>query len=43
MIENLRKGSGAWGTRVAVVVEFLAYSGMRIKSEAVLVTWEDVD
>lgn len=43
LVENLRKGSGAWGQRVADLVEFLAYSGMRIRSEAIWVTWEDVD
>ncbi len=43
LIENLRKNSGAWGDRVADLVEFLAYGGMRIYSEAAFVTWEDVD
>lgn len=43
LVENLRKKSGGWGPRVADLVEFLAYSGMRIKSEALLVKWEDVD
>jgi integrase len=43
LVENLRKRSGGWGPRVADLVEFLAYSGMRINSEAVLVTWEDID
>ena len=43
LVENLRKGSGAWGQRVADTVEFLAYSGMRIRSEAIWVTWVDVD
>ncbi len=43
LLENLRKGSGAWGPRVADLVEFLAYGGMRIRSEAIRVTWADVD
>jgi integrase len=43
LVENLRRASGGWGPRVADLVEFLAYSGMRIRSEAIWVTWEDVD
>lgn len=43
LVENLRKGSGGWGPRVADLVEFLAYSGLRIHSEAIWVTWDDVD
>lgn len=43
LIENLRKKIGGWGPRVADLVEFLAYSGLRINPEAVLVNWEDVD
>ena len=43
LLENLRKNSGAWSDRVADLVEFLAYGGMRIYSEAAFVTWEDVD
>jgi integrase len=43
LIENIRKPSGAWGERTASLVEFLAYGGMRIRSEAAWVTWEDVD
>ena len=43
LIENLRKKSGGWGPRVADLVQFLAYSGLRINSEAVFVTWEDID
>ena len=34
LVENLRKGSGVWGERVADMVEFLAYSGLRARSEA---------
>jgi len=43
LIKNLRKKSGGWGPRVADLAAFLAYSGLRINSEAVLVTWEDID
>jgi integrase len=43
MVENIRKRSGGWGPRDADLVEFLAYGGMRIHSEAQWVTWEDVD
>jgi integrase len=43
LVDNMRKHSGGWGDRVADLVEFLAYGGMRVYSEAVLVTWADVD
>ena len=43
MVANLRKDSGGWGPRIGDLVEFLAYSGMRIASEAIWVNWEDVD
>jgi integrase len=43
LVENMRSNSGAWGARVAELVEFLAYSGMRIYSEAAFVAWEDID
>jgi len=43
LVDNLRKGSGPWGSRVGDLVEFLAYGGMRVRSEAVLVAWDDVD
>jgi integrase len=43
LVENIRKHSGAWGERVASLVEFLAYGGMRVHSEAAWVTWEDID
>lgn len=43
LVENLRNKSGGWGPRVADLVEFLAYSGTRIKSEALRVKWADVD
>ena len=39
LVENLRKKSGGWGPRVADLIEFLAYSGLRIRSEALWVTW----
>ncbi len=43
LVENMRKNSGGWGDRVADLVEFLAYGGMRIYSEAAWVVWDDVD
>jgi integrase len=43
LVENLRMRSGAWGLRVADMVEFLTYSGLRVRSEAIWVTWKDVD
>lgn len=43
LVANIRTKSGGWGDRVADLIEFLAYGGMRIYSEAVLVKWEDVD
>lgn len=43
LVTNIRTKSGGWGQRAADLVEFLSYGGMRIKSEAVWVTGEDVD
>ena len=43
LVAKLRKDSGGWGPRIGDLVEFLAYGGMRIASEAVWVTWEDID
>lgn len=43
IVQNVRQKSGGWGPRAADLVEFLAYGGMRINSEALWVTWEDVD
>ena len=43
LMANIRTKSGAWGARVGDLVEFLASSGMRSNSEAVWVTWDDVD
>ena len=37
LVANLRKDSGGWGPRIGDLVEFLAYGGMRIASEAVWV------
>jgi len=37
------KQSGSWGARAANLVEFLAYSGTRLYTEANWVNWEDVD
>ena len=43
LIANIRRRSGGWGPRDGDLVEFLAYSGLRTKSEAVWVTGEDID
>lgn len=43
LIENVRTRSGAWGARVGDLVEFLAYGGFRVHSEAIWITWEDID
>ena len=43
LVANLRQKSGGWGPRVADLIEFLAYSGLRIRSEALWVTWDDID
>lgn len=43
LVENIRSESGGWGRGAAELVEFLAYSGMRINSEARWVKWEDID
>ena len=37
------KSSGSWGTKAAALVEFLAYSGTRLYTEATWVSWEDID
>jgi integrase len=43
LVANVRKNSGGWGHKAADLIEFLAYSGLRIGSEAVWVNWEDID
>jgi integrase len=43
LVENLRKRSGGWSPRIGDLIEFLAYSGLRIRSEALWVNWEDID
>lgn len=43
LVANIRLKSGGWGPRIEDLIEFLAYSGMRIRSEAIWVTWNDVD
>ncbi len=43
LVANVRRRSGGWGPRDADLVEFLAYTGLRINSEAVWVTGEDID
>ena len=43
LVANLRMNSGGWGRRIGDLIEFLAYGGMRINSEALMVTWKDID
>src|SRR5580704_274339 len=43
VVANVREHSGAWGERVGNLIEFLAYSGVRIKSEAHWIVWGDLD
>jgi integrase len=42
LVETLRRGEGQ-GPAFADLVEFLAYSGLRIRSEAIWVCWEDIE
>ena len=42
MVDAVRDGS-SWGPKAADLVEFLAYSGLRLYTEAQWVTWGDVD
>lgn len=43
LVDNVRSGSGQWGEPAGDLIEFLAYTGLRIKSEARWVEWADVD
>lgn len=43
LVENVRAKSGGWARRTGDLIEFLAYSGLRVNSEARWVTWEDID
>ena len=43
LVANIRAHGGGYGGRVGDLIEFLAYSGMRIHSEAAWVMWQDVD
>ena len=43
LVGNLRMRSGGWGPRDSRLLEFLAYSQLRIHCEAVCVSWEDID
>jgi integrase len=43
LIVELRKTSPRWGDAAADLVEFLAYSGVRLKTEARWIHWGDVD
>ena len=42
LLAVIRNGS-SWGPDAADLIEFLAYSGTRLYTEALWVTWEDVD
>lgn len=42
LVELMRKAN-SWGPKAADLVEFLAYSGTRIFTEARWITWDDVD
>jgi integrase len=42
LVTLIRDGS-SWGPKAAELIEFLAYSGLRLYTEAQWVTWEDVD
>ena len=42
LIQEINAG-GSWGQRSGELVEFLAYSGLRLYTEAKHLTWEDVD
>ncbi len=43
MVASIRRRSGGWGHKAGDLVEFLAYSGLRLYTEAQWVKWEDVD
>lgn len=43
LVLHIRGSEGSWGPKAADLVEFLAYSGTRLYTEAQWVTWEDVD
>lgn len=42
LLDVVRSGS-SWGPDAADLIEFLAYSGARLYTEALWVTWGDVD
>ncbi|MEI7935210.1 MAG: site-specific integrase [Verrucomicrobiota bacterium] len=42
IIDHVRNGS-SWGPKAADLLEFLAYGGMRLYTEAQWVTWGDID
>jgi integrase len=43
LLAEIRLNSGGWGPKAADLVEFLAYTGLRLNTEAHWVTWGDVD
>jgi integrase len=42
LVSHIKK-AGSWGPKAANLVEFLAYTGMRLYTEAQWANWEDVD
>ena len=43
VVAAIRKGTSGWSSRAGDLVEFLAYTGLRLNTEAQWVTWGDVD
>jgi hypothetical protein len=43
IVAAIRNGTSGWSSRAANLVEFLAYSGLRLNTKAQWVTWEDID
>lgn len=43
LVGNLRLKSGGWGPRVADLIEFLAYGGFRLYTEAQWIMGDDID
>jgi integrase len=43
LLAEIRTGSSGWGPRIAELVQFLAFSGLRAFSEGAWVTWGDID
>jgi integrase len=43
IVAAIRNGTSGWSSRAADLVEFLAYSGLRLNTEAQWVMWDDID